>query len=172
MRFANATGIALGACLCVLAIAGCAEQPATTPASGDAQVQVRQQGEPRFGETRELSDGLRVTVSQPKEFQPSDTAYPQAARAVSFEITLDNAQATRYHLADMSVLLTADGQPMKQVIDSTQGYTGMGSNTTDVTTGGTARFTVAFTVPPESVPLELIMESGRGSLLTYTGSTR
>ncbi|MQA11170.1 MAG: hypothetical protein GEU98_21950 [Pseudonocardiaceae bacterium] len=174
MTFAKTAGVV---CLCAVLVGGCAagEDEGSARSAATPSVHARQQdsGDSTFGSTRRFRDGLTVTVSQPKEFQPSVTAYPRSARAVSFEITVDNSRAANYQLSNMSITLTADGQPMKQVVDTTQGYNGMGSSGNDIAAGRNVQLSLAFTVPVEAVELEMTVQpdtSRVGAPMTFTGN--
>lgn len=99
------------------------------------------------GASKPLGDGVTLTVSAPKSFTPTDTAYPRTARAVAFEMLIDNQSDTVYRPARLSFVATADGEPAAQVIDSTQGYTGVVGAINEVLPNQTLRFAVAFGVP-------------------------
>lgn len=98
------------------------------------------------GVIRPLGEGVTLSVSAPTSFTPTDTAYPRAARAVAFELVIDNASDTVYRPAQLSFVATADGVATDQVIDSTQGYTGVVGAIEEVQPGETLRFAVAFGV--------------------------
>lgn len=99
------------------------------------------------GLVRSLGDGITLSVSEPTSFTPTDTAYPRAARAVAFELVIDNGSDTVYRPAQLSFVATADGSATDQVIDSTQGYTGVVGAIDEVLPSETLRFAVAFSVP-------------------------
>ena len=100
------------------------------------------------GITRSLGDGVTLSVSAPTSFTPTDTAYPRAARAVAFELVIDNRSGTVYRPAQLSFVATVDGVATDQVIDSTQGYTGVVGAIDQVFPNDSLRFAVAFGVPP------------------------
>jgi hypothetical protein len=99
------------------------------------------------GITRSLGDDITLSVSAPTSFTPTDTAYPRTARAVAFELVIDNKSDTVYRPAQLSFVATADGETTDQVIDSTQGYTGVVGAIDQVLPNDTLRFAVAFGVP-------------------------
>jgi hypothetical protein len=99
------------------------------------------------GITRSLGDDITLAVSAPTSFTPTDTAYPRAARAVAFELVIDNKSDTVYRPAQLSFVATVDGEATDQVIDSTQGYTGVVGAIDQVFPKDTLRFAVAFGVP-------------------------
>jgi hypothetical protein len=99
------------------------------------------------GLVRSLGEGITLTVSAPTSFTPTDTAYPRAARAVAFELMIDNGSDAVYRPAQLSFVATADGVETDQVIDSTQGYTGVVGAIDEVLPSKTLRFAIAFRVP-------------------------
>jgi hypothetical protein len=96
---------------------------------------------------RSLGEGVTLSVSAPTSFTPTATAYPRAARAVAFDLVIDNGSDTVYRPANMSFVATADGVSVDQVIDSTQGYTGVVGAIDEVRPDTTVRFAIAFEVP-------------------------
>ena len=98
---------------------------------------------------KSLGDGITLTVEAPTSFTPTDTAYPRADRAVAFEMVVENKSGTIYRPAQLSFVATADGIAIDQVIDSTQGYTGVVGAIDEVLPSQTLRFAVAFGVPPQ-----------------------
>ncbi|MGB3443679.1 MAG: hypothetical protein WBA97_33505 [Actinophytocola sp.] len=99
------------------------------------------------GLVRSLGEGITLAVSAPTSFTPTDTAYPRAARAVAFELVIDNRSDTVYRPAQLSFVATADGVATDQVIDSTQGYTGVVGAIDEVRPSENLRVAVAFGVP-------------------------
>ena len=101
------------------------------------------------GVTRSIREGVTLVVSAPTSFTPTEEAYPKAARAVAFEFVIDNRSETVYRPAQLSFVATADGVETTQVIDSTQGYSGVTSADDEVLPSQSLRFSVAFRVPKE-----------------------
>jgi len=99
------------------------------------------------GVVKPLGDGITLTISAPTSFTPTDTAYPRAERAVAFAMVIDNKSDTIYRPARLSFMATADSAAIDQVIDSTQGYTGVVGAIDEVLPNETLRFAVAFGVP-------------------------
>ncbi len=66
---------------------------------------------------------------------------------MAFELVIDNRSGTVYRPAQLSFVATADGETTDQVIDSTQGYTGVVGAIDQVLPNDTLRFAVAFGVP-------------------------
>lgn len=96
-----------------------------------------------------IDDGVVLTISPPKSFTPTDTAYPRANRAVAFEMTVDNDGKVPYRPASLSFTASVDSRPTEQVIDSTQGYTGPAGATDEVAPDESLRIAVAFAVTDE-----------------------
>lgn len=101
----------------------------------------------RGGVTRSVRDGVTLSVSTPISFTPTEEAYPRATRAVAFDLVIDNGSATVYRPAQLSFVATADGLPVDQVIDSTQGYSGVTGTGDEVLPSRSLRFSIAFEVP-------------------------
>lgn len=118
------------------------------PTPSEAVEQSDYQG--RDGVTRSIDDDVTLSVSAPTSFTPTEEAYPKAVRAVAFELVLDNQSGTVYRPAQLSFVATADGLPVDQIIDSTQGYSGVTGTADEVLPSQTLRFSVAFGVPDES----------------------
>jgi hypothetical protein len=119
-------------------------QALSTPSPTAAAAERAELG--KGGVVRPLGDGVTLSVSAPTSFTPTDTAYPRAARAVAFELLVDNGSDTVYRPAQLSFVATADGVATDQVIDSTQGYTGVVGAIDEVQPGETLHFAVAFGV--------------------------
>lgn len=98
--------------------------------------------------TRSVREDVTLVVSPPTSFTPTETAYPKAARAVAFEMVIDNQSDTMYRPAQLSFIATAGGRTAGQIIDSTQGYNGVTSTADEVSPNQILRFSVAFGVPP------------------------
>jgi len=113
------------------------------------------------GITRSVGRGVTLVVSAPTSFTPTEEAYPKASRAVAFELVIDNKSDTVYRPAQLSFVATADGLPADQVIDSTQGYSGVTDAADEVLPSQTLRFSVAFGVPehPAAVRVAVRPES-------------
>jgi hypothetical protein len=99
--------------------------------------------------TKPIADDVTLTIDPPQSFTPTDTAYPRAVRAVAFEMLIDNKSDTIYRPAQLSFVATADGVAAAQVIDSTQGYTGVVGAIDEVLPHQTLRFAIAFGVPEQ-----------------------
>jgi hypothetical protein len=102
------------------------------------------------GAAQSLGRGVSLRVSEPTSFTPTDTAYPRAARAVAFELVVANDGDDVYRPAQMSFVATANGAATDQVIDSTQGYTGVVGIVDEVRPDEELRFAVAFAVPAKT----------------------
>jgi hypothetical protein len=99
------------------------------------------------GITRSIGEDITLSVSTPTSFTPTDEAYPQAARAVAFELVIQNEGDVVYRPAQLSFSATADGIATDLLVDSTQGYTGVTGAMDEVLPSQSLRFAVAFGVP-------------------------
>jgi hypothetical protein len=132
-------------------------------------------GEPvaRNDNRRALGNDLTITISTPKSFTPTDTAYPRTPRAVAFELTIDNDGTGTYRASQLAVTATCNSADALQVIDSTQGYTGFVGATDNVPPGQSLRVVVAFAVPAERAVLRLNVQpdaSGGSETTVFEGS--
>jgi hypothetical protein len=96
--------------------------------------------------TRSLGNDVTLSVSTPTSFTPTEEAYPKAARAVAFELVIHNQGDAAYRPAQLLFVATVDGRATDQVIDSTQGYSGVTDTADEVLPSQTFRFSVAFAV--------------------------
>ncbi|RLK54042.1 hypothetical protein CLV68_6044 [Actinokineospora cianjurensis] len=146
--------VALVAACCALlvAITGCGSATAysatvTAPVPTSADLAGVSQPT-RSGEPTALGMGLTITVSAPKSFVPTGSAFPAVSRAVGFEMTVRNDGTSPYSPTLLSLSAVAGGAASRQVVDSAQGYTGaVGAEA--VAPGRSTRFLVAFALPPE-----------------------
>jgi hypothetical protein len=166
-----------GACCTLILAAACAAGPYSDAAPDPQRLSGSQttSSSARGGETstrpggrHTLTGGLAVTVSAPKAFTPTETASPHAPRAVAFELTIDNEGSDVYRPAQLAVTATSNGVAALQVIDSTQGYTGI-VGADDLPPGKHLRVAVAFAIPKEPAEVTLRIQpnaaDGGGSTL-------
>lgn len=121
-----------------------------------------------------LGNGVTLVVSAPRSFTPTDTAYPRAARAVAFDMVIENSGNTVYRPAQLTFVATVDGVVAEQVIDSTQGYTGAVGAIDEVLPNQELRFAVAFGVPvePSRVQVEVRPDTvSTDAIPIYDGTT-
>ncbi len=125
-----------------------------------------------FGGEYRFAAGVTISVSIPKSFRPSTTAYPQSDRAVAFEIGIRNDGTEPYRLSGLSVAASIAGVPAKQVVDATQGFNGIVDAGKDVLPARNTRVTLAFAVPPEPAELQLSLRPSASSpdVAMYCGS--
>lgn len=125
-----------------------------------------------FGEQYRFNDGITVSVSAPKSFRPSVSAYPHSARAVAFELTIRNDSDQPYKLSGLIVSATVAGGAAKQVVDSTQGYSGIVDAGKDVQPAHDVQVTLAFAVPnqPAEMSLSLRPTASSSAVAVYRGS--
>lgn len=154
----------------LLALGGCGGAETATPAGGAAvppgttsRVPVsgtRAQETPArpavlFGGDYRFGSGLVVTVSEPKTFTPSESAFPDADRAAAFMLTVRNETDKPYRLSQLSVRASTADERAPQVVDPTQGYTGIVQADHDLPTGDEVKLQYAFAVPARHTPVEL-----------------
>ena len=125
----------------------------------------------KFGADHRFASGLTISVGSPKSFQPSASAYPRSARGAAFDVELTNDGATTYKLSGLTVTATSSGSPVKQVVDTTQGFTGIADAGKDVPPGRSVHVTLAFAVPEEPAQLRLQVRPSatEAAAVTYCG---
>jgi hypothetical protein len=156
---------AVGAVLVSLGLAACSAPPTSaasptviTQAAAESDAQPAGTDPAAFGERRSVARDLVIEVSEPKSITPSDTAYPASKRAVAFDITVTNEGTEDFRTDQFKVSATTDGRSARQVVDSTQGYTGSGDLPTVLSPGKATHLTIAFAAPTEPVAVELRVE--------------
>ncbi|MER6670055.1 hypothetical protein ABT256_36235 [Amycolatopsis japonica] len=134
---------------------GAAVLGADAPAQGLAATHA--EGDLAFGAPHRFATGVTISVSAPKSFRPSASAYPQSPRAVAFGIEVTNAGEGTYRLSGLSVTGEVDGETaaVKQVVDPVQGYNGVADAGKDVAPGRSVHLNLAFAVPDRPVKLRL-----------------
>lgn len=125
-----------------------------------------------FGGQYRFDDGITISVSTPKSFRPSAAAYPRSGRAVAFEISIANDGSQPYRLSGLWVSATVGGSATKQVVDPTQGYSGIVDAGKDLASGRDVRVTLAFAVAeqPAEMLLSLRPTANSSVIAVYTGS--
>ena len=159
MRIVRLVG---AACLAAL-LAGCgtAGGPQLSAVQSSANPTVSQAAktvDAAFGDRRTWPNGLAITISQPRSLKPSGTAYPQAARAAVFELTVENGTATTYKPSQLAVKATVGGQLAQEVVDPAQGLGGYVAAQEDLAPGRTVQLTVAFAVPQQPTDLRILVQ--------------
>lgn len=120
-------------------VAGAAAQPA--PPGNDGSMTAG------FGQTLTYPDGLAVSVAV-RPFQPAASAAGTGqgvARCIAARVTLTNNTSKPIEALSTSVVATANGAPLSQVVDIEQNMTGAPMVT--VLPGKTVTFEMAFGVP-------------------------
>lgn len=172
-----AMAAAVGAVLATLGLAACSTSSASAPptmitqAAAESDAPLAGTSPAAFGERRSLITGLVIEVSEPKSITPSDTAYPASKRAVAFEITVTNEGNDEFRTDRFQVSATTDGHTARQVVDSTQGYTGSGDMPAVLAPGKAAHVTIAFAAPTEPVAVEVRVEPAdvSGGIADFAG---
>ncbi|MGH3950141.1 MAG: hypothetical protein ACRDSE_13620 [Pseudonocardiaceae bacterium] len=165
MREPLRASLAAGACALLVGLAGCgadASRGAVAPSQVDSSEVVMERSaapnELQFGQPHPFADGLTITVSEPESFTPSASAYPQAARAIAFQIMVRNETDRPYRLSGMSITVTANGEPAKEIVDSPQGFNGIAGADNDVPPTRGVLVTLAFAMPSEPAPVRLTVK--------------
>lgn len=124
-----------------------------------------------FGQPYTFPSGLSITVSRPKSFTPSKTAYPSAPRAIGFEISIKNGTDQPYTLSEISITAAVDGELSPEMIDSTQGYNGIVDLGTQVSVNHKIRLTLAYVAKPNvgSIYLRLRPHRNDATTAVYVG---
>lgn len=169
----------LVAALTLVVVAACGASGQVSSGSASTSTQPLAQGagpgEPtmRFGDQYRFGDGVTIVISSPKSFNPSGSAYPHSNRAVGFEIAIRNDSDQSYRLSGLAVSATVDGAVAKQLVDSTQGYSGITDAGRDVQPGRDTRVVLAFAVPDLPSPIQLTVRPAATSQVVaiYSGST-
>jgi hypothetical protein len=125
----------------------------------------------KFGVDHQFPSGLTVSVGSPKSFRPSPSAYPQSPRGAAFDVQLTNNGPTTYKLSGLTVTATSEGAAVKQVVDTTQGFTGITDAGKDVLPGRAVHLTLAFAVPQDQTQLRLQIRPSatEAAAITYCG---
>ena len=125
----------------------------------------------KFGADHRFASGLTVSVGSPQSFKPSSSAYPQSPRGAAFDVQLTNAGATTYKLSGLTVTATTEGAAVKQVVDTTQGFTGITDAGKDVLPGRSVHVTLAFAVLQDQTQLRLRIRPSttEEAVVTYCG---
>ncbi|OLR89487.1 hypothetical protein [Actinokineospora bangkokensis] len=149
MKLARLTAACASVLVVVAGCAGAEQTAAVAPPPTTLSEKALRSGGPsvRGGERTPLGQGLVLTVSAPKSFTPTGSASPPgAARAVGFDMTVENDGQTSYKPALLALEARSDGRATQQVIDTTAGYTGVAGGG-ELRPGESAHFSVAFAVP-------------------------
>ncbi len=172
VAFALLAGAVAGATACESAEGDAAENAsqATPPSHGPRPGT----GEHEFGNRFTFLNGLSVTVSPPKSFTPSKTAYPEAPRAVAFEIVIQNGTEWPYHLSDLSITTWVGGEESPELIDTTQGYNGIVDISAEVPVSRKTRMTLAYAADrrEDDVRLKIRPTPNATAAVTYVGKVQ
>jgi hypothetical protein len=159
----NRAKLAAAACALLMVTAACGapySDAAQTPLAVRSSTSTSRNAEPssRPPNQQVLDGDLTITVATPRSFTPTAAASPHAERAVAFELVIGNEGKTAYRPAELSIMAVCDGANARQLVDSTQGYTGFVSSSDEVAPGKSVRVVVAFAVPREQAMLRLSVQ--------------
>ena len=155
VRLIGAAGLAA-----LLAGCGAAANPQLSAVASNANPAVSQAArslDAAFGDRRTWPNGLAITISQPRSLKPSSTAYPQAARAAVFELTVENGTSSTYKPSQLALKATIDSQPTQEVVDPAQGLGGYVAAQEDLAPGKSVQLTVAFAMPQQPADLRILV---------------
>ncbi|SDD72908.1 hypothetical protein [Actinokineospora iranica] len=162
---------ATSALVVVLTTSACGGGPATAQAGASTTTgeKIARSAGPlsRATDRTDLGNGISIVISAPKSFVPTASASPVVPRGVGFDMTLENNGTTPYRPTLLSLSASANGTSIQQVVDSTQGYSGvLGQD--EILPGRSARFSVAFAVPAEkaAVRVDAQPDPGHGATVT------
>jgi predicted small secreted protein len=172
MRAAQLARVALIAL--ALTVTGCATESGTgtteQPAAGsnaeatddgtsdEAADEPTQSENPKFGDTYTWEDGLQVTISKPKPFEPSEFAAAEKAAAyVAFNVTIVNGTDANYDPTLFSTTMQSGNEEAAEVFDTENGFEG--SPLTAVLPGRESKFKIGYGV---SKPDDLVMDVSPG----------
>ncbi|MFG1639938.1 hypothetical protein ACGFMK_06605 [Amycolatopsis sp. NPDC049252] len=126
----------------------------------------------KFGADHRFASGLTISVGSPQSFKPSQSAYPQSPRGAAFDVQLTNAGSATYKLSGLTVTATEQGTAVKQVVDTTQGFTGIADAGKDVLPGRSVHVTFAFAMPQDQTQLRLRIRPSttEEAVVTYCGT--
>lgn len=143
--------------------------PAGAEEEAEAEPEEEDSSSPVFGDTYEWDNGLKMTVSEPEPFKPSESAAgaeDASLEAVLFTISVENASSEPFDPTIIMVSAASGGQEGSMIIDSAQNV--MGSPTTTVPAGRSVEFKLGFAVAD---PDDIIMDVTPGfeyDSATYT----
>lgn len=97
---------------------------ATTAAPTTASPTPAQAANPTFGDSYEWPDGLKVTVSQPEPFTPSEYAAgtTDGWDNLAWTVTIENGTDENFDPIDIWINVASGGQEGSEVYDSDNGY--------------------------------------------------
>lgn len=147
-----------------LSLASCIlpAQPTENPAPGvnrpSSSAEPETPVNPSFGDSYEWSDGMTLTVSTPRPYEPSESAYLEPAAAyLAFDMTVVNGSDANFDPFMIYITAQSANVEAAQVFDSANGITGTPETT--ILPGREATFTVVFGVED---PSDIVMEISIG----------
>lgn len=119
------------------------------------QVTEAAQQRPSFGQTVEYADGLKLTISEPTEFEPGEFAIGADGEgtALRFTATLDNGTKEDVDPSLISVTVSSAGKEAEQIFDGENDLEG--SPSTTLLPGKSTSWDFAFKVAD---PEDLVMD--------------
>lgn len=121
-----------------------------------------------FGKTAEYNDGLKVTISEPADFTPSDTSASIGDDSVQnhrkFTITIENGTKEAYDPTSVYLSGNSGGKEMSKVFDSEQNISSGPEG--KILPGDKVSYDAVFGVAdPENITLEVSPDYDRESVI-------
>lgn len=111
---------------------------------------------PAFGETVEYKDGVKLTVSEPEEFEPGEWAIGADGEGTSlkFTVTLENGSDKNLEPGLINFTASSGGAEAEQIFDSEAGVEGGPS--TSLLPGKSVSWTIGFQVAdPDDIVMDV-----------------
>lgn len=143
--------LAVPAALVVGILAGCSSTGTSsggtvsdeTPTPVATQSKTAEAAAPKFGQTYTFSNGLKLSLSAPETFTPSEYAAGKAANNVKFTVTVVNGTKETLTPALLSFTATAAGQAGQSIEDTEQSVSSF-PQANSVAVGATTSWTTGF----------------------------
>jgi hypothetical protein len=129
------------------------DSSASDEKSDDETEEPSEPEQPKFGDTYSWDNGLSVTISKPKQFQPSEYAAMGKGTPLRFTVTVVNKTGAPYKPLMDYITLQSGNAEAEQIFDSENGLNG--SPSTTLLEGREAKYDIGFTVKN---PKDLVME--------------
>lgn len=133
---------------------------------GESEDAGQDDGQLEFGQSYTWVDGLSVTITKPKPYQPSEYAYvgERGGKPMRFTVTIVNETGAVFDPSMAYMTMQSGNEEAEQIFDSEAGMNG--SPSTKLLDGREAKFDIAFAVKN---PADLVLEFEPDAGLTYEG---
>ena len=124
--------------------AAAASQSQEAKVSESAPAETAKASDPEFGDAYTWENGLKVAISTPKSFKPSEYASAEGeGKPLVFTVTITNGTKEDFDPALFSTTASSDGAEATSIFDSAKGVE---PPMTSVKPGKTVTFKIGFTV--------------------------